>query len=105
MKSYNCTQCKLWEDLIIFYMQTFHFKSSSYAVLQTDFYFSVECSILVNINSLVRSAGEVPIHTMQAYSGSVGAEVYLYTLLTSALDGDIRSTSCPNHFTHRKEHQ
>jgi hypothetical protein len=42
---------------------------------------------------------------MKAYSGSVGAEVYLYTLVTSALDGGEESTLGPNHFTHRREHQ
>jgi len=42
---------------------------------------------------------------MKAFGGSVGAEVYLYTLLTSALDGGEVSTLGPNHFTHRKKHQ
>ena len=69
------------------------------------FIFLSDASILVNINSQVGRACEVPVHTMKAYSGSVGAEVYIYSILTLPLDGGEESTSCPSHFTHRKKHQ
>jgi hypothetical protein len=39
---------------------------------------------------------------MKAYSGSVGAEVYLYALLTSAIDGGEESTLGPTNFIHKK---
>jgi hypothetical protein len=60
-------------------------------------------SILVNLNSLGGDAGEVPVHAMKTYTDSVGVKVYLHTLLTLALDGGEQSTSCPSHFTSRKE--
>jgi hypothetical protein len=37
------------------------------------------------------------------WSYELGAEVQLHSFLTSALDGDKRSTSCPSHFTSGKE--
>lgn len=77
-KSQHCKQCKLWEDLKIFYMQFFVLSLQLTLFCKQTFIFLFDTSILVNINSLVGSAHEI-LSTPWRHSVAVWEQRYTST--------------------------